>query len=90
MSDPAASLQDRTSVLCAALMQWSERDTAADKAADSTVIDAVDALLRDLYALRGRLVRQVRQMDTVAGHRVAWARGGHDQGPAAVPEAGSG
>ncbi len=75
MSDPTASLQDRTGVLCAALMQWSDGDSAAGKAAarraGSTAIDAIDALLRDLYALRGRLVRQVRQMDTVAGHRVA-------------------
>ncbi len=75
MSDPTASLQDRTGVLCAALMQWSDGHGAADKAAarraGSTAIDAIDALLRDLYALRGRLVRQVRQIDTVAGHRVA-------------------
>ena len=75
MSDPTASLHDRTGVLCAALMQWSDGDSAADtaaaKRAGGTAIDAIDALLRDLYALRGRLVRQIRQMDTVAGHRVA-------------------
>ncbi len=75
MSDPTASLQDRTGVLCAALVQWSDGATAADGAAarraGGRAIDAIDALLRDLYALRGRLVQQVRQMDTVAGHRVA-------------------
>ncbi len=47
------------------------RDAAPDKAAarraGSTAIDAIDALLRELYALRGRLVRQVLQIDTVAG-----------------------
>jgi hypothetical protein len=75
MSDPTASLQDRTGLLCAALMQWSDGNTAADmvaaKRAGSAAIDAIDALLRDLYTLRGRLVWQVRQLDTAAGHHVA-------------------
>jgi hypothetical protein len=75
MSDPTASLQDRADALCAALIQWADGDTAPDKAAasraGSAAIDAIDALLRDLYTLRGRLVRQVRQIDTAARHRVA-------------------
>jgi hypothetical protein len=67
MSDPTASLRDRTSVLGVALMHWADRDTARDKAAarraGSTAVDAIDALLRDLFVLRGRLVREIRQAD---------------------------
>ena len=33
MSDPTASLRDRTSVLGVALTQWADRGTARDKAA---------------------------------------------------------
>ena len=54
---PSTTAVTRTGVLCAALIQWSDGDTAPDKAAarraGSTAIDAIDALLRDLYALRG-------------------------------------
>jgi hypothetical protein len=75
MSDPTASLRDRTSVLGVALMQWADRDTAGDKAAarraGSTAVDAIDALLRDLFVLRGRLVREIRQADDAARPRVA-------------------
>jgi hypothetical protein len=67
MSDPTASLRDRTGILGAALVQWADRGTARDKAAarraGSTAVDAIDALLRDLYTLRGRLVREIRQAD---------------------------
>jgi hypothetical protein len=75
MSDPTASLRDRTSVLGVALMQWADRDTAEDKAAarraGSTAVDTIDALLRDLFLLRGRLVREIRQADGAARYRVA-------------------
>ncbi len=75
MSDPTASLRDRTSVLGVALTQWADRGTAQDKAAarraGSTAVDAIDALLRDLFALRGRLVREIRQADDAARPRVA-------------------
>jgi hypothetical protein len=74
MSDPMTSLRDRTGVLGAALTQWAERDTAQDTAAArraaSAAVDAVDALLRDLYLLRGRLVQEVRQADGTARRRV--------------------
>jgi hypothetical protein len=75
MSDPTASLRDRTSVLGVALMQWADRGTAGDQAAarraGSTAVDAIDALLRDLFVLRGRLVREIRQADDGARPRVA-------------------
>jgi hypothetical protein len=75
MSDPTASLRDRTSVLGVALTQWADRGTAGDKAAatraGSIAVDAIDALLRDLFVLRGRLVREIRQTDGAARPRVA-------------------
>ncbi len=75
MSDPMTSLRDRTSVLGVALVQWADRGTARDKAAarraGSTAVDAIDGLLRDLYALRGRLAREIRQADDAARRRVA-------------------
>jgi hypothetical protein len=75
MSDPMTSLRDRTSVLGVALAQWADRGTARDKAAarraGSTAVDAIDALLRDLYLLRGRLTREIRQADDASRRRVA-------------------
>jgi len=64
MSDPVATVRERTGVLSAALEQWADQATAPDKAtarrAASTAVDAIDALLRDLYLLRGRLVQEIR------------------------------
>jgi len=75
MSDPTASLRDRTGILDLALVQWANRDTEPDKAAarraGSTAVDTIDALLRDLFLLRGRLVREIRQADGAARCRVA-------------------
>jgi len=67
MSDPTTNLRDRTSVLDVALAQWADGNAAQDKAAArraaSAAVDAIDALLRDLYLLRGRLVQEIRQAD---------------------------
>jgi hypothetical protein len=75
MIDPMTSLRDRTSVLGAALAQWADEATAQDKAAarraGSAVVDAIDALLRDLYVLRGQLIRQIREATDAARSRVA-------------------
>jgi hypothetical protein len=75
MSDPTASLRDRTSVLGAALIHWADRGTAGDRAAarraGSTAVDAIDALLRELFVLRGRLVREICQADDAARRQVA-------------------
>ncbi len=75
MSDLMTSVRERTSVPGAALAQWADRGTAKDKAAarraGSTAVDAIDALLRDLFVLRGRLVHVFRQADDTLRHRVA-------------------
>jgi hypothetical protein len=64
MSDPVASLRERADVLSAALEQWAGQATAPDQAATrmaaSTAVDAIDALLRDLFLLRGHLVQETR------------------------------
>jgi hypothetical protein len=75
MSDPVANLRDSTAVLGVALVQWADRSTAPDKAAagraGTTAVDAIDAMLRDLFVLRGRLVQEIRQADAAARRRVA-------------------
>jgi len=75
MSDPITSLRDRTGVLGVALAQWADGDVAQDKAAArraaSAAVDAIDALLRDLYLLRGRLVQESRQANGAPRPRVA-------------------
>jgi hypothetical protein len=75
MSDPMTSLRDRTGVLGVALGQWADQGTAQDKAAArraaSAAVDAIDALLRDLYLLRGRLVQEMRQAHGADRRRVA-------------------
>jgi phage gp36-like protein len=74
MRHPTADLRDRTGVLDVALVQWADRSTAPDKAAarraGTTAVDAIDAMLRDLFVLRGRLVQEIRQADGAA-RRVA-------------------
>jgi hypothetical protein len=75
MSDPVTSLRERTGVLGVAMGEWADRDTAQDKAAarraGRTAVDAIDAMLRDLFVLRGRLVQEIRQADAAARRRVA-------------------
>ena len=75
MSDPITSLRNQTDVLRRALEQWANRATAVDKAtakqAARTAVDAIDALLRDLYLLRGRLVQEMRHVDGADRGRVA-------------------
>jgi len=75
MSDPMTSLRDRIGVLGVALAQWADGDAAQDKTAArqaaSAAVDAIDAVLRDLYLLRGRLVQEIRQADGAPRPRVA-------------------
>lgn len=75
MSDLMANLRDRTGILGGALVQWAERGTAPDKEAarqaGNTAVDAIDALLRDLFLLRGHPVREIRQAEAAARCRVA-------------------
>ena len=75
MTDPVASLRDHTGILSTALEQWAGQATAPDEGtarrAASTAVDAIDALLRDLFLLRGRLVQEIRQADSAARRQVA-------------------
>jgi hypothetical protein len=75
MSDPMANLRDSTAVLGVALVQWADRSTAPDQSAarrtGAAAVDAIDAMLRDLFVLRGRLVQEIRQADDAARRRVA-------------------
>ena len=80
MSEPEASLRERTDVLIAALEQWAGQATAPDQAAldqvaagqlASIALDAIDALLRDLFLLRGRLVQEIRRAGGTARPQVA-------------------
>ncbi len=75
MSDLAADVRDRTDILCTALTQWADpgscRDEAAARRAGHNAIDAIDALLRDLYLLRGRIARQNHPPDDTARNRLA-------------------
>ncbi len=64
---PVASLRDQLGVLEASLAQWEDRARAADRAAArqaaSTAVGAIDSLLRTLYPIRGRLVREISDSD---------------------------
>jgi hypothetical protein len=75
MSDPVANLRDRTDVLSAALEHWAGQGSTTDKAtarrAASAAVDAIDALLRDLYLMRGRLVQEIRRPGSAARSQVA-------------------
>jgi len=85
MSDPMTSLRDRMSVLGLALAQWADRGTARDKAAarraGSTAVDAIDALLRDLYLLRGRT-----NVAGVLTARIGYARVSHPRPASRDPD----
>ena len=75
MSDPVASVRERANVLTTALEQWAGRATAPDQAAArqaaSTAVDAIDALLRELFLLRGHLVQEIRHGGGAARPQVA-------------------
>ena len=75
MSDPVASLRERADVLTAALEQWAGQATTPDQAAArqaaSVAVDAIDALLRDLFLLRGHLVQEIRRDGGAARPQVA-------------------
>ena len=75
MSDPVASLHERTGVVTAALEQWTGQSAAPDQAAarraGSAAVDAIDALLRDLFLLRGQLVQEIRHSGGAGRPQVA-------------------
>jgi hypothetical protein len=75
MSDSVVSLRERADVLSAALEQWAAQAAARDQAAArqtaSAAVDAIDALLRDLFLLRGRLAQEIRHGGAAGRRQVA-------------------
>ena len=65
--DVHAKLEDPMGILAVALALWETRDdTKAQpevRRAGNTAMDAIDAMLADLHAMRSRLVREIRASD---------------------------
>ena len=68
--DVHGKLEDPMGVMAVALAQWETRDDAKPqpeiRRAASTAVDAIDAMLRELYLMRGRLVSEIRVSDDIA------------------------
>jgi len=65
-ADPLPGLRDDLGVLGEALAGWDARTgygTAAERKAASAAIGAVDSMLRQLYLIRGRLLREISTAD---------------------------
>ena len=72
--DVHAKLEDPMGVLSIALGQWEGRDDTRPqpevRRAANTAMDAIDGMLRDLYAMRSRLVTEIRASDDATAARV--------------------
>jgi len=72
--DALSSIRSGTEDLAVALAIWEARDdTRADAHARRTasgVVDAIDATLRPLHAIRGRLIIEIRASDDATAVRV--------------------
>jgi hypothetical protein len=72
--DVYAKLEDPMGVLSVALVQWEGRDDSKPqpevRRAANTAMDAIDGMLRELHAMRSRLVGEIRASDDVAAARV--------------------
>ena len=72
--DVYSHLEDPMGVLAFALGRWEDRDdTQAQphvRQAASTAMDAIDAMVKDLYAMRERLAGEIRASDDANGARV--------------------
>jgi hypothetical protein len=72
--DVYAKLEDPVGVLSVALGQWEDRDDSKPqpevRRAANTAMDAIDGMLRDLYAMRSRLVGEIRASDDATAARV--------------------
>lgn len=72
--DVHAKLEDPMGVLAIALGQWDARDDSKAqpevRRAANTAMDAIDGMVRDLYAMRSRLVTEIRASDDATGRRV--------------------
>jgi hypothetical protein len=73
IGDAASRLDGHLGVLGVALAQWAARDDSKAepdiRRAANTAIDAADAMLGELHALRARLVTEIRESDDIAAAR---------------------
>ena len=73
IGDATGRLDGYLGVLGVALAQWMARDdTRAEpeaRRAANTAMDALDAVLREAYELRARLVAEIRESDDAAAER---------------------
>jgi hypothetical protein len=71
--DVHARLEDPMGVLAVALAQWEGRDETRPqpevRRAASTAMDAIDGMLRELHAMRARLVGEIRASDDASAAR---------------------
>ena len=67
------TLRENLETLSAALSQWENRDDSRPqpeiRRAASTAMDAIDAMLAVLHALRSRLVSEIRESDDATAAR---------------------
>lgn len=74
MDRQSYDLQSHLNDLDAALAQWETRDDAKAqpevRRAANTAMDAIDAMMRDLYAMRARLVGEIHDADDATAARV--------------------
>jgi hypothetical protein len=74
MTDPMTSLHDQIGTLGVALARWSQRDDTRPqpelRQAANTAVDAVDELTRRLFALRQRLMTEIRASDDATAARM--------------------
>ena len=72
--DVYAKLEDLMGVLSIALGQWERRDDTKPqpevRRAANTAVDAIDAMLAELHAMRSRLLGEIRAADDATGERV--------------------
>ena len=72
--DVYARLEDPVGVLSVALGQWERRDDSKPqpevRRAANEAMDTIDSMLAKLYAMRSRLVGEIRASDDANGARV--------------------
>ena len=68
-----ARLEDPMGVLAIALGQWEDRDETRPqpevRRAANTAMDEIDLMLRELHAMRARLVSEIRASDDTSASR---------------------
>ena len=73
IGDFTGRFDEHNGVLGVALAQWMARDDSKAqpdiRQAANTAMDEIDAMLRELHALRGRLVSEIRDSDDASDAR---------------------